>query len=417
MSKFPIDPGSLDFVRTATSAERDAVIKILMPAAKSDKPVKFPLPWRPARFRKSKQLKSDIGELREAVEAVRHFTARVAASQPSMSGRAGFGTVSVRKGAGTTGTALPGTLGKGTYTGRGTLTAGSKFRVDMHRAKPGAEVGDFYIKGDLSRLRRYLQELSSSQQKMGGLVNMERKDLELRRSRILAPYRTIIGYDLVPPKPGHKGPLTQIPVFKTYKEAEADFRAATEEMQALKDQLELLDLTTLTRLREEGGEFVEAEARVGSHMKRLQDTKGKVSAQVFHRELGKMVWDHCGMARNRAGLEGMLRAIPTLRERFWREVSVPATAGGMNQALEYAGRVADFIDFAEVLATDALTREESCGAHFREEYQTEDGEAKRNDADYSFVSAWGYNGENQAPVLTREALQYEFVKPSVRSYK
>ena len=167
----------------------------------------------------------------------------------------------------------------------------------------------------------------------------------------------------------------------------------------------------------EGGEFAEAEARVGSHMKRLQDTKGKVSAQVFHRELGKMVWDHCGMARNRAGLEGLLRAIPTLRERFWREVSVPATAGGMNQALEYAGRVADFIDFAEVLATDALTREESCGAHFREEYQTEDGEAKRNDADYSFVSAWGYNGENQAPVLTREALQYEFVKPSVRSYK
>jgi succinate dehydrogenase / fumarate reductase flavoprotein subunit len=167
----------------------------------------------------------------------------------------------------------------------------------------------------------------------------------------------------------------------------------------------------------EGGEFAEAEARVGSHMKRLQDTKGKVSAQVFHRELGKMVWDHCGMARNRAGLEGMLRAIPTLRERFWREVSVPATAGGMNQALEYAGRVADFIDFAEVLATDALTREESCGAHFREEYQTEDGEAKRNDSDYSFVSAWGYNGENQAPVLTREALQYEFVKPSVRSYK
>lgn len=167
----------------------------------------------------------------------------------------------------------------------------------------------------------------------------------------------------------------------------------------------------------DGGEFAEAEARVGSRMKRLQDAKGKVSAQVFHRELGKMVWDYCGMARNRAGLEGLLRAIPTLRERFWREVSVPATAGGMNQALEYAGRVADFIEFAEVLATDALTREESCGAHFREEYQTEDGEAKRNDADYSFVSAWGYNGENQAPVLTREALQYEFVKPSVRSYK
>lgn len=167
----------------------------------------------------------------------------------------------------------------------------------------------------------------------------------------------------------------------------------------------------------DGGEFAEAEARVGSHIKRLQDVKGKVSAQVFHRELGKMVWEYCGMARNRAGLEGLLRAIPTLRERFWREVSVPATAGGMNQALEYAGRVADFIEFAEVLATDALTREESCGAHFREEYQTEDGEAKRNDAEFGFVSAWGYNGENQPPVLTREPLQYEFVKPSVRSYK
>ena len=118
-----------------------------------------------------------------------------------------------------------------------------------------------------------------------------------------------------------------------------------------------------------------------------------------------------------AGLEKLLRFIPELRERFWKDVSVPATAGGMNQGLQYAGRVADFIDFAEVLATDALTREESCGAHFREEYQTDDGEAARNDAEYSFVSAWEHKGEGKAPALHREALNYEFVKPSVRSYK
>jgi succinate dehydrogenase / fumarate reductase, flavoprotein subunit len=164
-------------------------------------------------------------------------------------------------------------------------------------------------------------------------------------------------------------------------------------------------------------EFAEAEARVAATMNRLQGTGGKTSAQVFHRELGKMVWDHCGMARNRAGLEKLLRFISEIRDRFWKDVSVPATAGGMNQGLQYAGRVADFIDFAEVLATDALTREESCGAHFREEYQTDDGEAARNDAEYSFVSAWEHKGEGKAPALHREALNYEFVKPSVRSYK
>ena len=164
-------------------------------------------------------------------------------------------------------------------------------------------------------------------------------------------------------------------------------------------------------------EFAEAEARVAATMNRLQGTGGKTSAQVFHRELGKMVWDHCGMARNRAGLEKLLRFISEIRDRFWKDVSVPATAGGMNQGLQYAGRVADFIDFAEVLATDALTRDESCGAHFREEYQTDDGEAARNDAEYSFVSAWEHKGEGNAPALHREPLNYEFVKPSVRSYK
>lgn len=164
-------------------------------------------------------------------------------------------------------------------------------------------------------------------------------------------------------------------------------------------------------------EFAEAEAAVAKTMARLQDARGKTSALAFHRELGKKVWDLCGMARNRAGLEKLLKFIPEIRERFWADVSVPATAGGMNQGLEYAGRVADFIDFAEVLAADALGREESCGAHFREEYQTEDGEAARNDAEFSFVSAWEHAGRGNAPVMHREPLHYEFVKPSVRSYK
>ena len=109
--------------------------------------------------------------------------------------------------------------------------------------------------------------------------------------------------------------------------------------------------------------------------------------------------------------------IPELRNRFWKEVSVPGSGQGINQALENATRVADFLEFAEVMCTDALTREESCGAHFREEYQTEEGEAQRNDEDFSFVSAWEYAGEGTAPLLTKEPLQPEFVKPSVRSYK
>jgi succinate dehydrogenase / fumarate reductase flavoprotein subunit len=166
----------------------------------------------------------------------------------------------------------------------------------------------------------------------------------------------------------------------------------------------------------DGPEFVQAERDVSQKLERLQNVKGKVAAQTFHRELGKLVWEYCGMARNEAGLKKVLGLIYDLRLRFWKEVSVPRTGTGMNQALEYAGRVADFIDFAEVLCLDALTREESCGGHFREEYQ-EEGEAKRDDARFSFASAWNYTGEGNKPELVKEPLDYEFVKRSVRSYK
>ena len=164
-------------------------------------------------------------------------------------------------------------------------------------------------------------------------------------------------------------------------------------------------------------EFAQTESEVGQRLSKLQNVKGKHSCQEFHRELGKLVWEYCGMARTKAGLTKVLGLIPELRNRFWKEVSVPGSGQGINQALENATRVADFLEFAEVMCTDALTREESCGAHFREEYQTEEGEAQRNDEDFSFVSAWEYAGEGTAPLLTKEPLQPEFVKPSVRSYK
>ncbi len=130
-----------------------------------------------------------------------------------------------------------------------------------------------------------------------------------------------------------------------------------------------------------------------------------------------MVWEKCGMARDRQGLEEAIATIPKLREQFWHEVSVPGEAKGVNPALEQASRVADFMDFAELLCRDALHREESCGGHFRTEYQTEDGEALRNDDDFAYVAAWEHQGEDQAPALHKESLNYQEVKMTQRSYK
>jgi succinate dehydrogenase / fumarate reductase flavoprotein subunit len=123
------------------------------------------------------------------------------------------------------------------------------------------------------------------------------------------------------------------------------------------------------------------------------------------------------MARNKAGLERALKRIPELREEFWQNVTVTGTAGSFNQALEKAGRVADFLEFAELMCHDALQRDESCGGHFREEYQTEEGEAKRNDKDYAYVAAWEFQGVGEAPKLHKEPLEFEYVKLATRSYK
>lgn len=163
-------------------------------------------------------------------------------------------------------------------------------------------------------------------------------------------------------------------------------------------------------------EFDATEQDVRAKVERLLAIDGKRTAQSFHKDLGHIVWEHCGMSRNRQGLETALQRIPALREEFWENLSVPGRGESFNQALEYAGRVADFLDFGELMCRDALHRDESCGGHFREEHQTEEGEAMRNDAEFAYVAAWGHNGDN-APSLTKESLEFENVGLATRSYK
>ena len=149
----------------------------------------------------------------------------------------------------------------------------------------------------------------------------------------------------------------------------------------------------------------------------LLSIKGDRTPTSFHRELGQIIWDKCGMARNKEGLEEALLTIPKLRKEFWQNLSVPGENSSLNQSLEHAGRVADFLEFGELMCRDALQREESCGGHFREEHQTPEGEAKRNDDDFSYVSAWEFKGENKKPQLHKENLVYDEVKMTQRSYK
>ena len=150
---------------------------------------------------------------------------------------------------------------------------------------------------------------------------------------------------------------------------------------------------------------------------RLVEIKGRRSVDSFHREVGKLLWNECGMSRSRAGLQRALREIPAIREEFWENVSVVGTAGDFNQSVEKAGRVADFLEFGELMCVDALHREESCGGHFREEYQTPEGEALRDDDNFCYVGAWGYRGDSAAPELHKEALHFENVALQQRSYK
>ncbi|GDY21007.1 succinate dehydrogenase flavoprotein subunit [Verrucomicrobiota bacterium] len=164
-------------------------------------------------------------------------------------------------------------------------------------------------------------------------------------------------------------------------------------------------------------EFKAALAAVNERLTRLLKINGQRTVLSFHRQLGKMVWEKCGMARSEKGLKELLRDIPALREEFWKNVKVTGTGEELNQDLEYAGRVADFLEFAELLALDALERKESCGGHFRVEYQDEEGEALRNDDEYCYAAAWEYAGPGKPPILNKEPLEFHDIHLAKRSYK
>jgi succinate dehydrogenase / fumarate reductase, flavoprotein subunit len=163
--------------------------------------------------------------------------------------------------------------------------------------------------------------------------------------------------------------------------------------------------------------FRAAEQEAKERTQKLLSINGGRTVTEFHRELGKVMWDECGMARSEASLKRALARIPQIRKEFWEDVRVPGSAANLNQSLEYAGRVADFLEFAELICIDALQRDESCGGHFRVEHQTEDGEAKRNDDKFAYVAVWEYRGPGVPPELHKEPLKFEYVPLSQRSYK
>jgi len=175
--------------------------------------------------------------------------------------------------------------------------------------------------------------------------------------------------------------------------------------------------TKLERVDSSHAAVRDAESCVRKTTNRLLEIRGTRTVTSFHREVGKLLWDECGMTRNAAGLKSALERVPRLREEFWKNVNVLGSGEELNQALENAGRVADFLEFGELMCLDALHRNESCGGHFREEYQTPDGEARRNDEAFSYVAAWEYTGPAKQPILNKEPLAFEYVHPSQRSYK
>jgi succinate dehydrogenase / fumarate reductase flavoprotein subunit len=163
--------------------------------------------------------------------------------------------------------------------------------------------------------------------------------------------------------------------------------------------------------------FQEAIRNVECQVKRLLDIRGTRSVDSFHRELGKLMWDYCGMSRNAQGLTYALQKIPELREQFWSDVRVLGNGEEFNQSLEKAGRVGDFFELAELMCLDALERNESCGGHFREEFQTPEGEARRDDEQFSYAAAWEFRSVGEKPVLHQEPLEFHYVHPTQRSYK
>ena len=179
----------------------------------------------------------------------------------------------------------------------------------------------------------------------------------------------------------------------------------------------LADQINVPRFKTDSPEFAEAEKQVQSGLQKLFDVKGSKPVDYFHRQLGKIMWEYVGMARNKAGLQKAITLIREVKVDFWKDVKITGEFNEVNPELEKAGRVADFIELGELMAMDALNREESCGGHFREEYQTPEGEALRNDEEYMYVAAWEYAGEGKDPLLNKEPLEYEAIEVKQRNYK
>jgi succinate dehydrogenase / fumarate reductase flavoprotein subunit len=180
--------------------------------------------------------------------------------------------------------------------------------------------------------------------------------------------------------------------------------------------------TTFAKVSEHDASFIDSRRWVEDRIARILRNSvggaaGKCTVDEIHKELGRLMWDNCGMARNRQALEAALQELPKIKEKFWNRVYLPGSTKEINQSLERAGRVADFLEFGEIMILDALAREESCGCHLREESQTEESEAKRDDANYSHVSVWEHRGEGEEPLMHKEPLVFEYVTPSQRSYK
>jgi succinate dehydrogenase / fumarate reductase flavoprotein subunit len=175
--------------------------------------------------------------------------------------------------------------------------------------------------------------------------------------------------------------------------------------------------TLFPEVHESQGAFQESARGSTEAIGKLLAVKGKRTVADFHRELGRIMWENCGMSRDETGLLKAKESIPALREEFWKNVNVPGSASDFNQSLERASRVADYLEFAELMIEDALSREESCGCHFNLAYQTDDHEAKRNDETCSYVSAWKFNGIGKPPTLHNEPLAFEHVALAQRSYK
>jgi succinate dehydrogenase / fumarate reductase flavoprotein subunit len=175
--------------------------------------------------------------------------------------------------------------------------------------------------------------------------------------------------------------------------------------------------TNLQKVTTNNPEFKEAMDSAKNRINKILGIKGNKTADQFHKELGHVIWDYCGMARNKEGLEKALKMIPKIKEEFWNNISVPGTGEQLNQELEKAGRIADFIELGETMCLDALTREESCGGHFREEHQTPDNEAKRDDEKFAHVAAWEFKGEGKKPERHVEELKFDYCHPTQRSYK